>query len=63
MSKLYKIFGILKMKPNLIQTGAINVQVCMDYRADKIEQFAAEASSLFDIQIELFKLYSVIDTT
>ncbi len=52
MSKLYKIFGILKMKPNLIQTGAINVQVCMDYRADKIEQFAAEASSLFDIQIE-----------
>jgi len=26
--------------------------VCLDYRADKIEQFASEASNLFDVQVE-----------
>ncbi|MES2332935.1 MAG: aspartate kinase [Bacteroidota bacterium] len=52
MSKLYQLFSKIKMRPNLIQTGAINVQVCLDYRADKIEQFASEASSLFDVQVE-----------
>ena len=52
MSKLYQLFSKVKLRPNLIQTGAINVQVCLDYRADKIEQLAAEASSLFDVQLE-----------
>ena len=52
MSRLYKIFGKIKIKPNLIQTGAINVQICLDYRADKIEQLAAEAGSIFDVQVE-----------
>jgi len=52
MSRLYQIFGKLKIKPNLIQTGAINVQVCLDYRADKIDQLAAAASSIFDVQVE-----------
>ncbi len=42
----------IKTKPNLIQTGAINVQLCMDYRAEKIEQLAAAAASLFDVQVE-----------
>jgi aspartate kinase len=52
MSRLYKLFGQVKLRPNLIQTGAINVQVCLDYRADKIEQFASEASGMFDVQVE-----------
>ncbi len=52
MSKLYQLFGKVKLRPNLIQTGAINVMVCLDYRTDKIEQFAAEASGLFDVQVE-----------
>ena len=52
MSRLYKIFSKVKIKPNLIQTGAINVQVCLDYRADKIDQFAAEAGYIFDVQVE-----------
>jgi len=52
MSRLYKIFSKVKIKPNLIQTGAINVQVCLDFRADKIDQLAAEASSIFDVQVE-----------
>lgn len=52
MSRLYEIFAQLTIKPNLIQTGAINVQVCLDDRADKIEQFAFEASKLFDVRVE-----------
>jgi aspartate kinase len=52
MSRLYKLFGQVKLRPNLIQTGAINVQVCLDYRADKIEQFASEAADMFDVQVE-----------
>ncbi|MBI2282552.1 MAG: aspartate kinase [Bacteroidetes bacterium] len=52
MSWLYTMLHKLKTKPNLIQTGAINVQLCMDYRAEKIEQLAAAAASLFDVQVE-----------
>ncbi|MEO7531811.1 MAG: aspartate kinase [Sediminibacterium sp.] len=52
MSQLYQLFSKVKLRPNLIQTGAIGVQVCLDYRADKIEQFASEAASLFDVQVE-----------
>lgn len=52
MSELYKQFCLLHIKPNLIQTGAINLQVCLDNRADKIEQVAIAASEIFDVQIE-----------
>lgn len=52
MSSLYKMFSKVKIKPNLIQSGAINVQICLDDRNDKIEQLAVEASSIFDIQVE-----------
>ena len=52
MSMLYKIFAKIKIKPSLIQTGAINVQVCIDYRADKIAQLAEEAGGIFDVQVE-----------
>ncbi|TKK67783.1 aspartate kinase [Ilyomonas limi] len=51
MSRLYNLFGQLKIKPNLIQTGAINVQLCMDDKSDKTDQLAAEASQLFDVQV------------
>ena len=52
MSSLYELFGRLKIKPNLIQTGAINVQLCFDDRADKIDQLAVSASEVFDVQVE-----------
>lgn len=52
MSVLYKIFGKVKLRPNLIQTGAINVQVCLDYRTDKVEHLALEAATVFDVQVE-----------
>jgi len=52
MAQLYEIFARLKMRPNLIQTGAISVQICMDDKQDKTDHFAAAAAELFDVQIE-----------
>lgn len=52
MSQLYQIFSALKVKPNLIQTGAINLQLCLDDHDEKISQLASECSTLFDVQVE-----------
>lgn len=51
MSRLYKIFRELKIKPNIIQTGAIGLQVAVDDVMDKIEAFAEKASAFFDVQV------------
>jgi aspartate kinase len=52
MMLLYKIFSEAKVRPNLIQTGAISVQVCLDDREEKINHVAAAASECFDVQVE-----------
>ena len=52
MIELYKILGKLNIKPNLVQTGAISLQLCLDDRTEKIGQLAAEASAIFDVQVE-----------
>ncbi len=52
MAQLYEIFAQLKIKPNLVQTGAISLQLCLDDKSDKIEQLAAAASTVFDVQVE-----------
>lgn len=52
MSRLYEIFAHIKIKPNLIQTGAISLQICMDDKPEKIDHLAQEASSIFDVQVE-----------
>jgi aspartate kinase len=52
MSRLYALCNKFRMKPNLVQTGAINVQLCFDDRNHKIEQFAGAASPEFDVQVE-----------
>jgi aspartate kinase len=52
MSRLYEIFGHIMIRPNLIQTGAVSLQVCLDDKSDKIDQLAAEASTIFDVQVE-----------
>ena len=52
MRKLYLLFSNHKIQPNLIQTGAINVQVCLDDHIEKIESLAADASVFFDVQVE-----------
>jgi aspartate kinase len=52
MSRLYEIFADIKIKPNLIQTGAVSLVVCLDDRADKIEKLALAASVLFEVVVE-----------
>ena len=52
MIELYKTLGKLNIKPNLVQTGAISLQLCLADRAEKIDQLAAEASAIFDVQVE-----------
>lgn len=52
MSDLYEIFAKHHFKPNLIQTGAISIQVCIDDRPEKTAQLAAAAGFHFDIQVE-----------
>ena len=52
MSYLYEIFGRLKIKPNLIQTGAISLQIGLDDNTDKIDLLAQAASELFEVQVE-----------
>jgi aspartate kinase len=52
MSRLYELFAQIKVKPNLIQTGAISVQICIDDRENKLGAIAAAASELFDVNIE-----------
>jgi aspartate kinase len=52
MSKLYHLFAELNIKTNLIQTAAINLQVCLDDRQDKTDHLAQMASDIFDVQLE-----------
>ena len=49
---LYHLFGQIRIKPNLIQSGAVSLQVCLDDRVDKIDRLALAAAELFDVQIE-----------
>jgi aspartate kinase len=52
VSDLYELFGQLKIKPNLVQTGAISVLCCYDDMPDKIEKLALEAAALFEVSVE-----------
>ena len=52
MSQLYALFAQTRVRLNLIQTGAINVQICIDDKQDKTDQLAAQVGSLFDVQVE-----------
>ncbi|MEP6846170.1 MAG: aspartate kinase [Panacibacter sp.] len=52
MSRLYEFFAHNKIRPNLIQSGAVSLQVCIDNKPDKIDYLAAEASNIFDVQVE-----------
>jgi aspartate kinase len=52
VSDLYELFGNLKVKPNLVQTGAISIVCCLDDRPDKIEKLAHAAAAMFNVTIE-----------
>ncbi|MFY7651378.1 MAG: aspartate kinase [Chitinophagaceae bacterium] len=58
--KLYEALSTLKLKPNLVQTGAIGVQVCLDDLPEKITNLALSLEAIFDVQIEKgLKLLSI----
>ncbi len=52
MIYLYDLFSLIKIKPNLIQTGAISVQICLDNKEEKLEELATKASTIFDVQLQ-----------
>jgi aspartate kinase len=52
IADLYQLLAEINIKPNLIQTGAVTIQVCLDDRSDKIEKLAFGASGFFEVQIE-----------
>jgi aspartate kinase len=42
----------LHIQANLMQTGAVILQLCVDDVPEKIEQLALESSRYFDVQVE-----------
>jgi aspartate kinase len=49
---LYNMLADLHIQANLLQTGAVRIDICVDDKADKIEKLALSASELFDVQVE-----------
>ena len=52
VGKLYDLFADIKIRPNLMQSGAITVLCSLDDRPERIEKLALAASELFDVQVE-----------
>lgn len=52
MAKLYGILDKLKLKPNLIQSGAVSVQLCLDEHPEKIDRLCLSAADIFDVEVE-----------
>ena len=52
LAQLYNLLAELHIQANLVQTGAVRIDICVDDKADKIEKLALSASELFDVQVE-----------
>jgi aspartate kinase len=52
IAELYHLFSTIRIKPNLMQSGAVSLLVCMDDQAEKIEKLASQAALLFEIEVE-----------
>lgn len=51
-AQLYILLSALHIQANLLQTGAVILQVCADDIPEKIEKLALEASEIFDVEVE-----------
>jgi aspartate kinase len=51
-AELYHLFSEIKIKPNLVQNGAVTLEVCLDDKSEKIEKLALRASDIFEVRIE-----------
>jgi aspartate kinase len=52
VAMLYHWLSEIKLKPNLIQTGAVTVELCLDDHPEKIRKLAEKASELFEVHVE-----------
>ncbi|MGZ5135509.1 MAG: aspartate kinase [Flavitalea sp.] len=52
VAELYHLLHDIRVKPNLIQTGAVTIQVCLDDHNEKIEKLAIAASDFFEVVVE-----------
>jgi len=52
LAQLYNLLAELHIQANLLQTGAVRIDICVDDKADKIEKLALSALELFDVQVE-----------
>lgn len=52
ITALYEMFATLHIKPNLMQSGAVSVLLCMDNREDKIEKLALNSAEIFDVEVQ-----------
>jgi len=52
ISQLYEMLAEIKVKPNLLQTGAVSILLCLDDKEEKIEKLASSAAKIFDVQLE-----------
>jgi aspartate kinase len=52
ISQLYEMLSQIRIKPNLLQTGAVSLMLCADNQAEKIEKLASSAAKIFEVQLE-----------
>ena len=52
ISQLHEMFDHIRIRPNLSQNGAVSLVCCLDDQPEKIDQLAAAASAIFDVQLE-----------
>lgn len=52
MGKVQEILERLKIKPNLIQTEAISMEMCFDNNIQKLDDLAQQASEFLEVQVE-----------
>lgn len=52
VAALYTLLAELHIQANLLQTGAVRIDICVDDKADRLEKLALSASQQFDVQVE-----------
>lgn len=52
MATLYQVLAELNVRANLVQSGAIDLLLCVDDWQEKIDELAIMADHLFEVQIE-----------
>jgi len=51
-ARLYSILSGMQIQANLMQTGAVILQVCVDQHEEKIKKLVLEAGGFFDVETE-----------